>query len=118
MPVVDSLDELNEMVAAWDAQDDARRIGLRIRTVGEDFATEAGLLAPLPAEGFDPGLMLNPRVDRSALITVRMARYSVPARFIHRRVRVSLRASEIVVFDGRTQIARHPRVVTRGGQIG
>ena len=116
MPVVDSLDELNEKVAAWDAQDDARRIGLRIRTVGEDFASEREHLAPLPAEGFDPGLVLNPRVDRSSMITVRMARYSVPARFINRRVRVSLRASELVIFDGRSQIARHPRVVTRGGQ--
>ena len=116
MPVVDSLDELNEKVAAWDAQDDKRRIGSRIRAVGEDFANEREHLAPLPDESFDPGRVLNPRVDRSAMITVRMARYSVPARFIHRRVRVSLRASELVIFDGRTQIARHPRVVTRGGQ--
>ena len=99
-----------------DAADDRRRISSRIRTVGEDFATERENLAPLPVEGFDPGLMLNPMVDRSAMITVRMARYSVPARFIHRRVRVSLRASEVVVFDGRLQIARHARVITRGGQ--
>lgn len=116
MPVVDSLDELNEKVRALDAADDRRRISSRIRTVGEDFATERENLAPLPVEGFDPGLMLNPMVDRSAMITVRMARYSVPARFIHRRVRVSLRASEVVVFDGRLQIARHARVITRGGQ--
>lgn len=84
MPVVDSLDELNEKVRALDAADDRRRISSRIRTVGEDFATERENLAPLPVEGFDPGLMLNPMVDRSAMITVRMARYSVPARFIHR----------------------------------
>lgn len=116
MPVVDTLDELNEKVRAWDTADDRRRISSRIRTVGEDFAVEQQLLAPIPAESFDPGLMLTPMVDRSAMITVRMARYSVPARFIHRRVRVSLRASEVAVFDGRTQIARHPRVVTRGGQ--
>lgn len=43
-----------------------------------------------------------------------MAKYSVPARFIGRQVRVSLRASEVVVFDGRTVIARHQRVVTQG----
>ena len=35
------------------------------------------------------------------MITVRMVKYSVPARFIGRKVRVSFRASEIVVFDGR-----------------
>ena len=73
-------------------------------------------LAPLPFERFDPGLMLHPRVDRSALITVRMAKYSVPARMIGRNVRVSLRASEVAIFDGRAEIARHERVVARGGQ--
>lgn len=122
-PVVDSLDELNEKVRAWDAADDGRRINDRIRTVGEDFADEQPLLAAVPDEGFDPGLVLTPRVDRSAMITVRMARYSVPARFIHRRVRVSLQASQVLIYDpdshashGRTLLARHPRVIARGGQ--
>lgn len=45
-----------------------------------------------------------------------MASYSVPARLVHRQVRVSLRASEVVVFDGRAEVARHPRVVARHGQ--
>jgi transposase len=116
MPVVGSLAELNERIRGWDAADDARRISTRIRTVGQDFATEQLLLAPLPAERFDPGLSLTPRVDRSSLITVRMAKYSVPARLIGRQVRVSLRASELIVFDGRTAVARHPRVVARGGE--
>ncbi|BBY54531.1 hypothetical protein MKOR_17820 [Mycolicibacillus koreensis] len=55
MPVVDSLDELNEKVRALDAADDRRRISSRIRTVGEDFATERENLAPLPVEGSTPG---------------------------------------------------------------
>jgi hypothetical protein len=92
MPVVDSLDELNDRIRCWEADDNQRRIGDRIRTVGEDFATERPLLHPLPREPFDPGLLLTPRVDRSSLITVRMAKYSVPVRLIGRRVRVSLRA--------------------------
>lgn len=45
-----------------------------------------------------------------------MAKYSVPARMIGRPVRVSLRASEVIIFDGRTEIARHPRVVAVRGQ--
>lgn len=59
---------------------------------------------------------MHPRVDRSSLITVRMAKYSVPARLIGRKVRVSLRASEVVVFDGHTEVARHERVVAKGGE--
>jgi transposase len=90
-PVVDSLDELNARIDAADAADLARRIDDRARTVGQDFAVEAPLLAPLPAEDFEPGLWLFPTVDRFARITVRCCRYSVPIGLIGRRVRVSTR---------------------------
>jgi len=116
MPVVETLAELNEKCRAWDQADNSRRISSRIRTVGQDFEAERPLLNLLPAERFDPGLSLTPRVDRSALITVRMAKYSVPARLIGRRVRVSLRASELIVFEGRTVVARHERVIALGGE--
>lgn len=116
MPVTESLDELNDRIREWEAQDDARRINDRIHTIGQEFASERPLLAPLPEEIFDPGLVLTPRVDRSSMITVRMMKYSVPARFIGRKVRVSLRASEVVVFDARAVAARHPRIVAKGGQ--
>lgn len=115
IPEVDSLDELNERIRGWEADDDHRRIADRIRTIDEDFAAEQPMLAPLPTEPFDPGLILTPRVDRSSLITVRMVKYSVPVRFIGRNVRVSLRASQVVVFDGRTPIAIHPRIAARSG---
>ncbi|WP_307356774.1 IS21 family transposase [Pseudarthrobacter niigatensis] len=116
MPVVESLDELNDRIRVWEAQDERRRISHRIRTIGEDFSAEQPFLAPLPLEGFDPGLVLTPRVDRSSMITVRMVKYSVPARLIGRKVRVSLRASEIIVFDGNTVVARHARLSVKGGQ--
>ena len=116
MPVVDSLADLNERIREYDARDNARRIGTRLRTVGQNFTEEQPRLSPLPFERFDPGVVLRPRVDRSALVTVRMAKYSVPARLIGRRVRVSLGASEVVVFDGHEQVARHERVVARGGE--
>ena len=116
MPVVSSLAELNDRIRVWDEADEGRRIADRIRTVGQDFSVEREHLAPLPFERFDLGLQLSPRVDRSGLITVRMAKYSVPARMIGRPVRVSLLVSELIVFDGRTEIARHPRIATMHGQ--
>lgn len=116
MPVAGSLDELNDRIRAWEAQDDRRRINDRIRTVGQDFALEQTFLGPLPAEIFDPGLVLTPRVDRSSMVTVRMVKYSVPARFIGRSLRVSLRASEVLVFDGCAVVARHQRIVAKHGQ--
>lgn len=116
VPVVDTLAELNARLEAADAAEDHRRIEARVRTIGQDFAVEAPLLRPLPADEFDPGLWLTPRVDRHARITVRQCHYSVPAGLIGRQLRVSLRASELVVFDGRREVARHPRSVRKGSQ--
>jgi len=109
VPEVDSPSQLNERIAAADLADDARHIEHRVRTVGQDFELERGLLRPLPAERFQTGLELRPLVDRYARITVRQARYSVPARLIGRRVRVLLGASDLQVSDGRLVVARHAR---------
>lgn len=116
VPAVATLAELNDKLRVWDDAEDGRRISQRLRTIGQDFAVEQPLLAPLPVEGFDPGLVLTPRVDRSSLVTVRSTKYSVPVRFINRKVRVSLQATQVRIFDGRTLIAAHPRNVTRSGQ--
>jgi hypothetical protein len=40
MPSVDSIAELNELLAAADAKDDHRRIGNRTHTVGHDWQQE------------------------------------------------------------------------------
>ena len=45
-----------------------------------------------------------------------MNRYSVPARLIGRQVRVVLRSSELVIYDGRHEAARHDRAAGRGGE--
>jgi transposase len=112
-----TLDELNEKITGWEARDLHRRIEGHLHSVGHDLNIEQPLLNSLPADGFDPGLVLNPRVDRSALVTVRMVKYSVPARLIGRRVRVSLQASRVKVFDGRTLVADHPRRIARTGSV-
>jgi hypothetical protein len=116
MPQVASLDELNERLAAHDTADDARRIASRAQPVGQDFALEAPLLRPLPAERFETGVTLSARVDRHARITVRQCQYSVPARLIGQRVRVLLRATGLLVFDGRRQVAVRERATVRGTQ--
>ncbi|AVT31295.1 IS21 family transposase [Plantactinospora sp. BC1] len=116
IPVVNSLAELNERIDAADRADDARRIAGRVRTVGQDFAVEAPLLASLPSDDFEPGLWLYPRVDRFGQVAVRCCYYSVPASLIGRQVRVCLRASELIVFDGRREVARHARSVNKGSR--
>jgi transposase len=109
VPEVETLEELNGLITLAEAQEDERRIGSRIHTIGQDFAAEAPLLRPLPDEPFETGLLLTPRVDRYSQITVRSCRYSVPVHLVGRQVRVVLRSNELVVFDRREEVARHPR---------
>ena len=61
VPQVDSLGELNELMAAGDAADDGRRIAWRDVTVGEGFAAEAGLLRPLPEAPYGVATVLHAR---------------------------------------------------------
>ncbi len=46
---------------------------------------------------------------------MRNNRYSVPVRMIGRTLRVMLHASELVVYDGREEVARHERLIAKGG---
>lgn len=117
MPVVDSIDELNALLAAADDADDARRVANRSTSVGQDWTFEQTLLRPLPAESFDTALTLTPRVDRYAQVAVRCNHYSVPARFIGHRLRVKLSASAVVVYDRNTVVARHQRAVGKGAKV-
>ncbi|MFF2060874.1 hypothetical protein ACFVWZ_03540 [Streptomyces sp. NPDC058200] len=110
-----TLAQLNAMIDRWDEQDDARRIRSRPRTIGEYFAAEQPLLAPLPGEPFDAGRPFTLRVDRYSQISVRTNCYSVPVRFIGRTVRAILHASELIVYDGRDEVARHERLIAKGG---
>jgi hypothetical protein len=63
---------------------------------------------------FETGLSLAPLVDRYARITLRQSTYSVPARFIGRRIRVLLTADEVIAFDRRQEVARHERSTVKG----
>lgn len=115
IPEAESIEDLNAMVDAWDRWDDARRISSRAHTIGEHFAIEQPMLAPLPIEEIETGRWFTPRVDRFAQVSVRMNKYSVPARYVGRQVRVLLHASELVIYDGQTVVARHERLMTKGG---
>ncbi|MEU4427679.1 hypothetical protein AB0F81_44240 [Actinoplanes sp. NPDC024001] len=103
------------MIDEWDAANEARPIGTRARTIGEDFAIERPLLTRLPDDDFETGIWLTPRVDRYSQVTVRTNRYSVPVRLVGRQVQVQLHASHLVVYNGREQVARRERLMAKGG---
>jgi transposase len=109
VPKVASVAALNDLIAFGVAKDDARHVGARRVTVGEHFALEATELRPLPAEAFDVTGLESPRVDRKARVSVRSCLYSVPARYVGRRLDARVGAETVEVYDGGTVVARHAR---------
>lgn len=116
VPRFASLAELDAFLADADRSDERRHVDGRRETVGEAFELERPHLRPLPDEPFDPALLLRPRVDAKARVSVRQRWYSVPARLAGRRVEVRLGARRLrVLADGRV-VADHPRHPRKGSQ--
>jgi transposase len=113
VPKVSSLTELNRHIAAGDLVDDARVITGRKTTIAVAFAAELPTLAPLPGEAFDPALLLRVRVDLRARVAVRQCYYSVPARYVGRRLAVRLSATTVEILDAGRLIAHHERAAGR-----
>jgi len=113
VPKAATMAELGEHIAAADQVDDSRVITGRPVTVGAAFAAEQPALTGLPAEPFDPARLLEARVDNRARISVRQNFYSVPARFVSRRLVVRLTARTVEVFDGPCRVAVHERACGR-----
>lgn len=116
VPRVESVEELNELVARGDAVDDHRRIEGRAITVGDHFGLEAPTLGSLPDEAFDTKLLLHPRVDTKSRICVRQCLYSVPVGYVGRRIDVLLGADTIEALDGSRVVASHPRLVAKSDE--
>lgn len=111
VPHVGSLAALNTALAAADTVDDSRVITGRPVTIAAAFAEEIKQLQPLPVEPFDPARLLEARVDNRARVSVRQCFYSVPARYVGRRLQVRLTARAVEVHDGPRLVAQHERAV-------
>jgi hypothetical protein len=109
VPHVSSMAELNELLAAGMRLDDERFIAHRRLSVGDHFAVEAPELAGLPDEPFDASVVGSHRVDTKSRVCVRQCHYSVPARYVRRRLDVRVAAETIEVLDGAAVVAAHRR---------
>ena len=114
VPEVTSMAELNDHVEAVGVRDDLRHIGTRRISVATHFQAESMMLQPLPTERFDATCRLSCRVDNRSRVCVRQSWYSVPARYVGRRVDVRLGADRVDVIDGAVVVASHPRAAFKG----
>jgi transposase len=115
VPRVDSLAELNELIAQGDQMDDQRHIARRAQSVGEAAHAERAWLHRLPDEPFDSATVLpSVRVDTKGRICVRQSFYSVPVRLARRRISVRLGAHVLEAVEGGKVVARHVRSLHKG----
>jgi transposase len=85
----------------------------RTLTVGAHFGQEKQALMPLPSEPFDPAVLADRRVDHRSRVSVRQCYYSVPVRYVGRRLTVRLTATTVQVLDGPRIVAAHVRAIGR-----
>ena len=107
-----SFAELDAYLARWMVEADRRIHGTTHEQPIVRFERdERGALRPLPS----PTLRVRERrvsrrVATDCFVDVETVRYSVPHAFVRRTVDVLVGDDEVVVFDGRIEIARHRRV--------
>jgi transposase len=121
VPTFDTLDELNDYLAACDIRDEQRWVtgrgpGAGDRVVGLAMFEQAALW-PLPVEWFSAVTRLGARVDTKSRVCVRQCFYSVPARYVGRRVAIELGAETVVAIVDGQQVATHRRGVHRRAEI-
>jgi hypothetical protein len=116
VPGVSGFETLNRYLCLGCLEDDARGIGTRSDSVGEQWRQEQAVLRALPAERFDSAEVLSARVDAKVRVRVRTNHYSVPVGLSGRRVEVRLQARELTVWHGGQGVARHERLQESHGE--
>ncbi len=125
VPAFDTLHELNVYISTCDIADDARFVVGRNtgqRSAGESvhglWVFEQGALWAIPAEPFNAVTRLSVRVDTKARVCVRNCFYSVPARYVDRRLNVELGAETVTINgpDGK-RVANHERALHRKTEV-
>lgn len=117
VPDVESLDELNASLAVRTlAEENRHRRGLP-ETVGERFAQERSMLAPLPTHPFLPCVRRPVRASHQALVMFERSRYSVPVRHAGQQLWLRAYCNHVEVWGTGAQVAHHHRATEPGELI-
>ena len=114
IPEVASFDELNERLARETAAEERRCRARQTHTVGERFAAERPLLAPLPVRPFLPCTRHPVRASSQALVAFDGSRYSVPVRHGGAALWLRAYATTVEIWTATMKVASHPRACTKG----
>lgn len=114
-----SVADLNEQLRAWcdKVNHKPRRLwGHQKRVPFELYLAEKPSLKPLPLHIPEVYDLHTRRVDVEAFITLHTNRYSVPDRYLHRRLEVRETLRQLRIFDGHELVTEHERVEPGAGR--
>ena len=104
-----NLDDLNAQFDVWRVEIANPRIHATTdRVVDEAFAEEQPTLKPLPVIPYSAVLTIERRVSKEGVISVGGNYYSVPDTTRRRTLEVQHHVTELRIFEGGVEIARHP----------
>lgn len=80
-------------------------------------AEEKGVLLPEPTKPYDIPVWADPKVGRDHIASVAKAIYSLPTRFIGKKLRARADRNLVLFYDGATLVKTHPRKPPGGKSI-
>lgn len=113
-----SFEELQRHLHTWSLSADERIHGTTGERPRERFEKERAALGPLADRAVViPARRLVRRAASDALVDVDTSRYSVPHRLVKEMLEVLVLESEVVIFRGTEEVARHRRATERRQRI-
>lgn len=110
IPEAANLAELNETILRQCINYGTHKMAGRTQTVEELFEQEKQHLLPLPAGAYSATLPLEARADKYATVIADKNRYSVPYRYVGRKLKIMLHVERVEIFAGGKKLAEHERL--------
>lgn len=103
------LADLNAQARQWCEKIFHRRVRGQTFAPADRWAEELAHLQPLPVHIPEPSITWRRKADDRARVWLYGSSYRVPDRYVLRRLIVRETGDEVIVFDGRNEVCRHPR---------
>lgn len=113
-----SLEEANRAVRIWlDEVANVREHRTTYRRPVDVLAEEAALLSPLPRAPYDTRIVRTVRASPLGRVAFAGNLYSIPPAHVGRTLTLKATATEVTVYLGADEVARHPRHEGRGHDV-
>lgn len=113
LPEAATLPELNAQLRAACLADPQRVMADRSRPIAEDLAADRAALLPLPVHAPQTGVLREVLVRSTARIRFETNTYSVPVRYVGRRLALRADPWTVRLSAGEEVVAEHPRCYER-----